>query len=146
MLPIIPFNKDAEVFSLALRTSLQDLEYSIIKPDAIEGPSLPQKTQIQTDAVDLARPVVENHNQKFTQKPMPLNAIYRLSYELMYGINKDSKDAPKHFWLNVRSRLERRAAAGDWHQYARPYSGSYFAQLLKEAVSKTLDSVASQNQ
>jgi hypothetical protein len=146
MLPIIPFDRDEEVFSLALRTSLQDLEYSIVRPEAIDGPSLPPETQIETDAVDLPRAVVESHNQQFTRKPMPLNAHYRLSYELVYGVNRDAGDAPKHFWLNVRSRLERRAAAGGWHQYNQPYSGGYFARLLNEAVSSNLESIAAQFQ
>jgi len=139
--PVIPLGKEKQALSLALVRALQGMEYSIVAPTVLIGEPLPEMQLLQTDAVPLSMASIKGHNSSSAIASIPTNALYRLSYELKYSVKPQTTLAEKHFSLMVWSKLERRGAGGQWHDYPRPYSGKYFAEQLRERIESELERV-----
>ncbi len=136
--PVLPLGKEKLAFSSALLDALQKMEYSLIAPNVYVGEPLPETQLLRTDPVPLSSSTINEHNSSSIIGSIPLNAHYRLSYELKYRVNSPSALKHRNFSLMVWAKLERRAAGGQWHEYPKPYSGTFFANRLRDRIVSEL--------
>lgn len=136
-MPEIAPGEEKVAISRAIICALQEMEYSI-EPTIPIGELLPEGQDIITDPVPLRPAVILSHNSKSLLDPIPLNARYRLTYLVQYGIVDKPFLTHKHFSLMIWSILERRGAGGKWHAYPKSYSTRFFACRLRDRIEEKL--------